>query len=105
MIQTDLKAAAAEAFNNTFHKVPAEVGMDTWQAIWEKAVAWSELLATTRYEVLREVYRAEHPRITHAAIDAFVDGRIAGSGVGAGPETSDARPLQGPSEPPSQQGT
>jgi len=39
-----------------------------------------------RYEVLREVYRQEHPRITHESIDAFVDGRIAGEGVGAGPE-------------------
>jgi hypothetical protein len=39
-----------------------------------------------RYETLREVYRQEHPRITVEAIDAFIDGRVAGEGVGAGPE-------------------
>jgi len=32
--------AAAESFNNTFHKVRAEVSMDWWQKIWAKAVAW-----------------------------------------------------------------
>lgn len=31
-----------------------------------------------RYYALREHYRAEHPRITLSAIDAFVDMRIAG---------------------------
>lgn len=39
-----------------------------------------------RYEVLREVYRQEHPRITNESIDAFVDGKIIGCGVAAGPE-------------------
>jgi hypothetical protein len=86
---TNEQAAAAESFNNTYHKVPAEVGMDLWQAIWSKAVSWSETRAMSRYEVLREVYRAEHPRITYSAIDAFVDGRIAGEGVGAGPEAGE----------------
>lgn len=42
-----------------------------------------------RYTTLREVYRQEHPRITDAAIDAFVDGKIAGGGVAAGPEPTE----------------
>lgn len=33
--------AAAEAFNNTFHKVRAEVSMDWWQRIWAKGVEWA----------------------------------------------------------------
>lgn len=33
--------AAAEAFNNTFHKVRAEVSMDWWQRIWAKGAEWA----------------------------------------------------------------
>lgn len=33
--------AAADAFNNTFHKVPAQVSMDWWQRIWRTAVNWA----------------------------------------------------------------
>ncbi len=47
----------------------------------EETVNWR-----ARYEALRETYRQEHPRITHAAIDAFVDGKVNGEGIGAGPE-------------------
>jgi hypothetical protein len=42
------------------------------------------------YEALREVYRQQHPRITHEAIDAFVYGIVAGGGVAAGPEPESA---------------
>lgn len=87
-MKDDIMIAAAEAFNNTYHKVRAEVSMDDWQAIWRKAVGWADErgLYRARYEVLREVYREDHPRITNDAIDAFVDGRIAGAGVAAGRE-------------------
>lgn len=38
--------AAGEAFNNTFHKVRAEVSMDLWQRIWAKAVEWERSRAS-----------------------------------------------------------
>ena len=35
------KAASAEAFENTFHKVRAEVSRDWWDRIWAKAADWA----------------------------------------------------------------
>jgi hypothetical protein len=34
-------AASGKAFNNTFHKVRAEVSRDWWDKIWKKALEWA----------------------------------------------------------------
>ncbi len=36
-----MEEAAAEAFNNMFHKVRAEVSMDWWQTVWRLGVQWA----------------------------------------------------------------
>lgn len=40
-LTTEEQAAARDAFENTFHKVRAEVSRDWWDIIWAKALRWS----------------------------------------------------------------
>ncbi len=74
------------AFQAAFDKL----GYQWSESNQEKAfLGWQ--LAMVRYEALRETYRQEHPRITHAAIDAFVEGKVAGEGIAAGAEPASER--------------
>lgn len=35
--ETDAEAACREAYDNTYHKVPAEISYDHWRYVWMKA--------------------------------------------------------------------
>lgn len=64
-INKESESAAGDAFNNTFHKVRAEVSMDWWQRIWAKAVEWERgraaVIHLTPYEM-----QCNHSRVNWA---------------------------------------
>jgi hypothetical protein len=76
---SDSEAASNEAFDNTFHKIAADVSRDRWNKIWKMAAQWQRYytirthghaLKNQRDELLAEV----------AALNAQKDDLVKGLG-------------------------
>lgn len=44
--------ASGEAYNNTFHKVRADISRDQWDKVWVKAVEWARANPTGELTLL-----------------------------------------------------